>query len=173
MLHYAGNEHVDAVGYSIYFELRTHKVLIAEYGIFNLLRQNDVHISFDIVLREGNGHILTAYDVRRTEKHGIAQLFCRLDSLLLGHYGKSLGSCYVELFEQFVESLPVLSEVYAVGRGTEYSYALLVEIAAQLDCRLSAEGYDHAIGLFNVYDALDVFGSEALEIQSVSRIEVG
>ena len=173
VLHYAGYEHVNAVGYGVDFKLGAHKVLVAEDGVFNLLRKYYVHIPLYVVLREGDGHILAAYYVRGAQEHGIAELFGGGDGLFLGHYRKSLGAGYRELFQKFVEPLPVLGEVHAVCGGAEYSYALLVEVAAQLYGSLPAEGYNHAVGLFNVDYRLHVLGRERFEVQPVGRVEVG
>ena len=50
---------------------------------------------------------------------------------------------------------------------------MLIEVVAQLDRRLAAEGDDDAVRLFFIDDVLHVFGGERLEVQPVRRIEVG
>ena len=173
VLHDAGDEHVHTVRNGVHFELGAHEVLIAEHGVFDVLGEDDVHIAGDVVLREGDRHVLPADDVRRAQEHGIAERFRRLDRLLLRHDREALGTGDIELFEKLVEALAILCPVDAVGARAEDGHARLIEIAAQLDGGLPAEGDDDAVGLFDVDDVLHVFGGQRLEIKPVRRVEVG
>ena len=173
VLHDAGDEHIHAVRNGVHFELGAHEVLIAEHGVFDVLGEDDVHIAGDVVLREGDRHVLPADDVRRAQEHGIAERFRRLDRLLLRHDREALGTGDIELFEKFVEALAILCPVDAVGARAEDGHARLIEIAAQLDGGLPAEGDDDAVGLFDVDDVLHVLGGQRLEVKPVCRVEVG
>ena len=173
VLHDAGDEHVDAVADGVHFQLLPHQVLVAEDGVFDVLGEDDVHIAGDVVLREGDRHVLPADDIRRAQEHGIAERFRRPDRLLLRHDGEALGTGDIELFQKFVEALAILCPVDAVGARAEDGHARLIEIAAQLDGGLPAEGDDDAVGLFDVDDVLHVFGSQRLEVKPVRRVEVG
>ena len=79
----------------------------------------------------------------------------------------------MELFQQLVKPLSVLGKVDRIGGRAEYTYTLFIEITAQLYGRLATEGDNYAVGLFNIDDVLNIFGREALEVQSVGRVEVG
>ena len=173
VLHDARDEHVHAVRNGVHFELGAHEVLIAEHGVFDVLGEDDVHIAGDVVLREGDRHVLPADDVRGAQEHGIAERFRRPDRLLLRHDREPLGTGDIELFEKLVEALAILCPVDAVGARAEDGHARLIEIAAQLDGGLSAEGDDDAVGLFDVDDVLHVFGGKRLEVKPVCRVEVG
>ena len=84
VLHDAGDEHVLTVADDIDLQLLPHEILIAEHGVFDVLGENDVHVSGNIALRKRDGHVLTADDIRRTEQDGIAELVGGRQRLLFG-----------------------------------------------------------------------------------------
>ena len=172
MLHDAGDEYVGAVADDVDFQLLPHQIFVAEHGIFDVLRQNDIHIARNIAFGKGDGHVLPADDVGRTQQHGIPELFCRRKRLFLGHDGQSLRAADAELFQKLVEAFPVLRHVHAVRRCTEDTHALLVEIVAQFDRRLPAERDDDAVRFFFVDDVLHILRGQRLKVQPVRRIEV-
>ncbi len=173
MLHNSGNQYVRAVGNSVDFELRSHKILVAQHGVFYLLRENYVHISCNIVFRKGNSHILTAYNVRRTQKYGITESFGCLYRLILGHYGNAFRTGNPELFQKRVKPFPVLGEVNAVSGSSEDAYSLFIEVTAKFDSRLTAERYYYSVRFFDIEHVLNVLCRQRFEIQPVRRIEVG
>ncbi len=131
-----------------------------------------VHITLDIVLCERNGHILPAYYVRRAQKYGIAQFFRRRNRVLLAHNGYALGTGYSKLLQKRVKPFPVLGKVNAVGRRSEYTHALFIEVRTKFYSRLSAKSYNHAVRLFNIYYVLHVFRRKRFKIKPVRRVKV-
>ena len=172
MLHNSGNENVGSVRNGIYFQFRSHEIFIAQYGIFYPLRENDVHIAADVLLRKGNRHILSADDVRRTKQDGIFQLFRRGKRFLFGHDGNRLGTGNGIFFEQRFKAFPVLRNIHAVRRGSENADSVSGKITAKIDGGLPAECNDDTVRLFHVDDVLYILGRQRLEIQPVRGIEV-
>ena len=173
MLHDAGDEDVRSVGNGVHFEFGAHEIFIAQNGVFYSLRQNDVHVAADVLFRKRDRHVLSADDVRGAKEHGIFQLFRGFERLLLSHDGDRLGTGDGILFEERLETLPILRHIHAVRGRAENADSVFCEIRAEIDRRLPAEGDDDAVGLFHVDDVLHVFRGQGFEIQPVRRVEVG
>ena len=77
-----------------------------------------------------------------------------------------------QFFQQFLEALPVLCPVDAVGRRTEDGNAQFFEGRRKLERRLSAELDDHAHRPFSLYNMENVFQCQGFEIEAVRRIVV-
>ena len=116
---------------------------------------------------------MTADYVGRTKKDGIFKLFSCFKRFFLRHNGKRFRTRNRILIKERLKTFSVLCRVNAVRARTQNSNSVLIEIRAKLDCRLSAEGDDNAVRLFNVKYVLYVFGCQRLEIQSIRRVEVG
>ncbi len=95
-----------------------------------------------------------------------------MDGFRLCHDGQALRAGDVELLEKMVEAFAVFRKVHGVRGGSEYADSLFVQISAQFDCRLAAEGYYGAVRLLHVYDVLHVLRVEGLEVQPVCGVEV-
>ena len=63
VFHDSRNEDVLSVTDCIDFKFNTHFVLVDEDRIFNSLGKNDLHVFLDVVIVEGNDHVLAAENV--------------------------------------------------------------------------------------------------------------
>ena len=120
----------------------------------------------------GDDHVLAAYDVGGPQQHGEAKPRGRGERLVQGEDGLTLRALYAHGAEQSVEFLPVLGEIYALGRGAEDLDSLRDEEVRQRDGGLAAEGHDHADGFFHLEHAHDVLGAERLEVEPGGRAVV-
>ena len=63
VFHDSGDEDVLSVTDCIYFKFNTHLVLVNQNWIFDSLCKNDLHVFLDVVIVEGNDHVLSAENV--------------------------------------------------------------------------------------------------------------
>ena len=115
VLHDTGDKYVFAVTDSVNLKLCTRKILVDKYGILYILSKDNSHILFYVSLVEGDYHILTAENVGRTHKYGIAYPVGYLKGFFGSHYGKALRTLYMVHFKKLVETLSVFSHINAVG----------------------------------------------------------
>ena len=164
MLHDTGDKDILAVTDSIDLKLRAHKILVDQHGVLNALSKDYSHILLDIVIIEGDYHILSAENIGGSHKNRILDLICDLKSLLSGHYREALGTLDLVQLKKLIEALSVLGGVDRIGRCAEDIDALLCKVLGKLDSSLTAEGNNNAVGLFNVDDIHYVLIGERLEI---------
>ena len=138
-----------------------------------MLSEDYVHIFLDVEIVIRYRHILPADNVGRAHEHGIAELVGYRNGVLNARHGKALGAFEIDLFEQGVETLPVLGGVYRVGGSTHDLNSDTVEMLGELDRRLPAESDYHALGLLHGEYAVDVLRSQRLEIKPVRHVEIG
>ncbi len=72
VLHDAGDENVHSVRDGVHLQLRAHEVLVTEHGVVYGLGEYYVHVALYVVLREGYGHVLAAYDIGRAKQNRVA-----------------------------------------------------------------------------------------------------
>ncbi len=173
VLHDTRDKDLLAVADSVYLKLRTGKVFVYQYRIFNILSKDYCHIFLYIGFIEGDYHILTAEDIARTHKYGITDPFGNIKSLFGSHYCKAFGTLNMMKLQKLVKAFPVLSHINAVGRCTENIDSVFAEIFCQFYSSLSAERNNNAVGLFGLDNTHDVFICQRLEIKPVGCIEVG
>ena len=66
VFHETRNEDILSVVDGIYFDLLTLDVLIDEYGVLDSLGEDDLHVLVNVFVVEGDDHVLTAQNVRRS-----------------------------------------------------------------------------------------------------------
>ena len=64
-------------------------------------------------------------------------------------------------------------QIDAVRRRADNVDAAALEVACEVQRRLSAKLYDDAVGRFQIRDVEYVFGSERLEVEFVGSVVVG
>ena len=173
VLHDSGDKVVSTVANSIYLDFLAHHVLIDKHRIFKSGSGDDLHVLDDILIGVSDYHVLTAENVGRTHKNGIAQILSSLKSFLGVHNGMTCGTGYSALVEQLIKTLSVLSSINAVCRGSEYPYAHIGKVLCKLDSCLSAELNNNTVRLFSLNDRLNVLLGKRIEIKSVSCVKVG
>ena len=173
VFHDTGDEDVFTVGDNVDFQLGTGHILVDENGVVDTAGEDHIHIVLSLLVRAGDGHVLTADDVGRTEENGIAECVCRMERFFDRLDTHTLGAAESEGFKQFVKSCTVFCEVNTVSGRTEDTDTLPVKELRQLDCRLTAERNDDTDGLFDLDDVHDIFGRERFKVQSVGRVVVG
>ena len=173
VLHDAGDQYVRTVANSVHFQFTAHEIFIAQNGVFNALREDDIHIAIDVVGRERDGHVLSADDIGRAQKDGIFQRFRRAEGLFLGHDRDALRAGNAVFFQKNVKPLSVLGNVHAVGGRAEDADAVGREIGTQIDGGLSAERDDDAVRLLHVDDVLDVLRRQRFKVKPVRGVKVG
>ena len=173
VFHDAGNQHVLSVGDDVHLQFDAGQVLVHQDGVFNAAGEDLLHIGDGLFPAAGDGHVLPADHVGRTQQHGVAQLLGGVYRFLKGAHAHAPGTADAELFEQGVEASPVLGHVDAFGAGAQDADALPVQELGQLDGRLSAEGHHDADGLLDPDDVHHVLRVQGLKIQAVGGVVVG
>ena len=173
VLHNSRNQNIFAVADTVNFKLSSHHVLVNQNRIFNSLSQNNLHIFFYVGIVEGNNHVLTAQNVRRTQQNRVAQLFCCSQSFFGIHDCKSLRTLNLEFFTKFFKTLAVFGQVDCVSTCTKNWDSLLRKEVCKLDCCTAAKGNYNCNRLFCVDNAHNVFRSERFKIESVCGVKVG
>ena len=148
MLHNTGDKIVRTVADSVNFDFLAHHILIDKNRIFKSASCDDSHIFDDILIGVCDYHILTAENVGRTHKNGVAEVFGSSKSFINVHYSMTCGTWDSALVEEFVKTLSVLCSVDAVSGSTENIYAHFVKIFCELDSSLTAELNNYAVRLF-------------------------
>ena len=115
VLHDTGNQDVLPVADGVHLQLGPHQVLVDEDGILNPLPQDDLHVFPDIVLPKGDDHVLPAQDIGGAHQNRVSHLLRGFQGLFCCHDGEAAGALDMVLFQEFVEPLPVLRPVDAVG----------------------------------------------------------
>ena len=172
MLHDARNQDIPAIRDHIHFKLRSRHVLVDEHRIFNGVFQNAGHVRPDSLIRPGNGHVLSADDIRWTKEHRIPQGISRLQRLLHGQGRPSPGPPDPELFKEGIKADAVLGQVDAIRRGAQNLYPALVQVFGQLDGRLTAKSHHDALRLFHLQDLLHILPEKRFKIEPVRRVVV-
>ena len=126
MLHDAGDQDIPAIRDHIHLKLRSRHVLVDEHRILNGVFKNAGHVRPDSLIRPGNGHVLSADDIRGTQEHRIPQDIGRLQRLLHGQGRQSPGPPDAELLKESIKADAVLGQVDAVCRGAQDLYRALV-----------------------------------------------
>ena len=112
-------------------------------------------------------HSTSAKNEAGTNKHGIAD-FCGCSNTVFKLcYSLTLRTRNVELVEQVFKCVSVFSSVDCLAVSTDDLNSAIVERLCQIDCCLTAESSDNALGLFKLDDVHYVFGSERLEVQLI------
>ena len=70
MLHDAGDQDVLPVADGVHLQLHTHEIFVDKDGILNILGQNDRHVFPDILVAEGDDHILPAQHIGGSHQTG-------------------------------------------------------------------------------------------------------
>ncbi len=173
VLHYAGNQHVRAVGDHVHLQLHAGHVLVHQHRVVDAAGQNARHVALHVVGLMGDGHVLTADDVAGAQQHRIAQRLGGGERLLQRAHARALGAADGEFLQQLVEALAVLCDVDALGGGAQNGNARAVQRLGQANGRLAAEGHHHAHGLLHVDDAQHVLVGQRLEVEPVGGVVVG
>ena len=173
VFHDARDEDVLAVAYCVDLELDAHEVFVDEDGVLDVVREDYRHVLLDIVVGEGDDHILTAEHVGRTHEHGITDAVSDLESLLGRHDRVALGALDVMQLEELVKALAILRRVDRVGACAEDVDAVLAHELRELYSGLTAESDDDAEGLLGLDDVHHILVRQRLEIEPVCGVEVG
>ena len=118
-------------------------------------------------------HVLSAYDIGRTQQNGIAELLRGFKRFFERVDRESRRTRNAESAEQPVELFPVLCNVDTACGGPENLYAMPVEEGGQLYSRLTAERDNNAYRVFRVDNVHNILGSERLKVESVGGVVVG
>ena len=90
MLHDSRYEYVLSVRNNIDLKLRTFHVFIHQHRVIYSPGKYGIHVLDSMFIIMGYGHILSAYDIARTQENRISQGVCSLYRFLDGSYSKSL-----------------------------------------------------------------------------------
>ena len=173
VFHHTRNEEVLAVADGVHLALGAHQVFVHQHRVRHIhMAGDDGHVFPHIVLIVGDDHILSAQHVGRTQQHRVAQLCAGGQCLLTGEHRVALRARNAALFQQRVETLPVLRLVDGVRTGAQNLHTQLCQVFCQLDGRLAAELHHTGPWLFRGDDMLHAFFRERVEIQTVAGIEV-
>ena len=173
MLHDPGNQYVPAVGDDVDLQFDARQVLVHKDRILNSPGKDPRHIVHGLLPGTGDGHILSADHIGRTQENRIAKFLRCSNSFLHGAYAHPAGTPDAELLQQFVKTFPVFGDINGFGTGAENTDSVTVQILGQLDRSLAAEGDHNAYGLFHLNNIHDIFGGKRLEIEAVRRVIVG
>ena len=173
VLHDTRNEDILAVADSVDLDFGTLEIFIDKNRVFNVLSEDDRHVFLNVSLVEGDDHVLTAENVGRTEKNGIADCIGNIERFLCRHNGNAARTLDVVLLKQLVKALSVLSHVDSVVGGAEDIYIVLAEELGQFDSCLSAEGDNNAVGILGLDDTHNILCGQRLKVKSVCGVKVG
>ena len=95
VFHDAGDEHILTIADGVHFQLDAHKVFVDEHRVFDLVGQDDAHVFFDVLVAEGDDHILSAQHIGRPHEHRIAQAAGGVQGFLFCHHRQALGTADV------------------------------------------------------------------------------
>ena len=173
MLHNSRNQHGRAVGNAVHLKLCSGHIFINQNRIADIARKDYIHKFATLACRADNAHALPADNIGRAQKHRVAEYFSGDKSFVNRIDRNRLRALNTDFFKKRVEFLPVLRGIYSLCRCAEYVYAAFRQEFRQLYCCLPAEGNHNAYGLFNLYNAHNVFLGERLEIQAVGCVIIG
>ena len=131
------------------------------------------HVSQELLLfvddlhRPPAEHVGGANDNRVTDRRCMLHGVGRRPGDPIGRLAQS------ECLDQLLESLPIFSEIDAVGTGPHDSHTLRLQRSGKLERSLATVLHDHAVGLLDAYNLEDILECERLEIETVRRVVVG
>ena len=172
VLHNAGDQDVFAVTDSVHFQFSTHQVLVDQHRILDFVAEDDVHIFSDIVVGEGDNHVLAAQHIAGAHQNGVADFVGRFQCFFAGHDSMAGSALDVQRFQQFVKTLAVFGHVDGIAAGADDVYAVALQEFGQIDSGLTAESDHNAVGLFCFDDVHHVLAGQRLEVQPVCCVEV-
>ena len=172
MLHDSRNQHILSVGNNIHFQLNARHVFVHQHRVVVGVFQNSFHVLSGILFVPGNGHVLAADDVGRSQKHRIADFFCRPKCALQVGDTLTLRTADAEFFQKSVELTSVFRQIDSFCRGAQNLNSVVVQELGELDGGLTTEGHNDADRLLHLDDVHHVFRMERLEIQTVRRVVV-
>jgi len=173
VLHDAADQHVRAVAHRVHVDLdgQIEKAVEQHRAVVGNFHRID-HVLTQVILVEHHFHGAPAEHVARTHDQRETD-FARHDhGRLLGARRGIGGLLELQARHQFLEPLPVLGDIDAVGRGPDDRRAGGGQRTRQLERRLAAVLHDHPHGLFLFDDLHDIFERERLEIQAVGRVVI-
>ena len=173
MLHDSRNKNIFAVADTVNFKLSSHHILVNQNRIFNSLSKNNLHVFFYVGIVEGNNHVLTAQNVRRSQQNRVTQFFCCGKGFIGIHDCKSLRTLNVEFFTKLFKTFAVFGKVDCISTCTKNRDSLLRKEVCKLDCRTAAECNYNCNRLFCVDNAHNVFRSERFKVKAVCGVKVG
>ncbi|MPM48965.1 hypothetical protein SDC9_95692 [bioreactor metagenome] len=134
--------------------------------------QDNLHELAGVLVPKRDVHVLSAEHVGGPNQHGIAELVCGGNRLLLRIDSAPARALDVKRLQQRVEARAILRHVDAVRRGTEDANAVCHERARELNRRLPAERNDHAVGLLRCNHVHHVFRRERFKVEPVGGVKV-
>ena len=166
-LHDARHEDAASVAHGVHFHFLAPDVFVHQHGLVL------IHLYCGLqVIPHGFflGHDLhgpSAQHEAGTHQDGIADAAGCLDAGCHAGDGLALGLRYLKGQQQLFKGIPVFSPVDGLAVRADNLHSALAQRLRQVDGRLSAQGNDDALRLFQQDDVHHVFRIERLEIELV------
>ena len=133
---------------------------------------DDSDVLFHILIADSNTHSLSSKYVGRADKYRISQLIGSFFSLFCCEYGVSLRSWDLAFLKDGIKELSVLCGIYVLSRCSKDLHAHLDQCFGKLDGCLSTELNNGSVRFLDIYNILNIFRCQWLEIQFVRDIKV-
>ena len=129
MLHDSGHKGVCAVRYGVCLALQSMvQKSVYQYGPVGCHAYRSLHVLCHGVIIIYHFHAAAAQHVGRTHHYGITDAGGYIDGLLHCGSHSGFGHGDLQLVHHLTELVPVLSQVYHLGRGAQYPDAVGLEL---------------------------------------------
>src|SRR5439155_13939396 len=118
-------------------------------------------------------HRAAAEHVRWTHENGIANLARDAPSFFQRDRSSVVRLRNIQLAQQVSKPFAVFRKVDRFGRGSDNRHTRMLQIQSEVQRRLSAELYDHAVRLLFSDNVKDIFQRKRLEVKTVRGIVIG
>ena len=136
------------------------------------MAHDNSHVLYDIFIRVGNDHILSAQYIRRTQQNWITQVICSFQRFFGVHNSFTGRTRNSATFQKFIKSFTVFSSINIIGRGSKNMNTHVSQITSQLNSSLSTKLYNNTIWLFSLNNIGNVFLGKRIEIQAVTCVKI-
>ena len=172
VLHDSRDQDVLTVAYRIDLDLFTHEIFINKDRMLLCDLVDDSDVLFHILIADSNTHSLSSKYVGRADKYRISQLVGSFFRLFCCEYGVSLRSRDLAFLKDGIKELSVLCGIYVLSRCSKDLHAHLDQCFGKLDGCLSTELNNGSVRFLDIYNILNIFRCQWLEIQFVRDIKV-
>ena len=172
MLHNTRNNHVNAIGNSIYLYLSTLHIAVYQNRMIWSYLYSSAHVISQLVLIVNDFHSTAAQYIGRTHHNRIANICCTGDSLLLAGNRNSFWTRDMSLSQYLIKALSILCPVNIIYRSTKYLDTSLGKSSRQINGSLATKLNDNTLWLFLVDNVQYILGSQRLKVQSIRNIKI-
>ena len=172
MLHNTRNNHVNAIGNSIYLYLSTLHIAVYQNRMIRGYLYSSTHVISQLVLIVNDFHSTAAQYIGRTHHNRITNICCAGDSLLLAGNRNSFWTRNMSLSQYLIKALSILCPVNIIYRSTKYLDTSLGKSSRQINGSLATKLNDNTLWLFLVDNVQYVLGSQRLKVQSIRNIKI-